>query len=313
MPDFSLFLPIYLAVVGNCMLFGLSCLQAFKYSINHPKNESNIVKLLVVFLLGLNTAHVILVVMSLWETLNTWPVGLVYLSMPLLWADLITAFVAFASQLFFTSRIWKFLGARWLAGLILAIFVTSSLYQLGAYIAFTTICAKSGLNAIMYANEKLVLSIWGMAAAQDILISLILITLIYQHGTGTFSRTAQLLHRLTIFAINTGLWTSLCAIFVIITMVAFPNNFAWVGLYLMICPLYCNTVFANLNGRSYIRGGSIITTSVNLENSGTTGGGHNQGARPQDSNLIFAVGTIRSNVSDFDSSQEANREEEDKV
>ncbi|KAF7345937.1 hypothetical protein MVEN_01616000 [Mycena venus] len=302
--DFSLLLPVYLAVVGNCMLFGLACMQAFQYSLNHPKTDNVIIKLLVVFLLALNTAHVILVVMAIWQDLNAWPAGLVDLSMPLLWADLITAFVAFASQLFFTARIWRFLKSTWLSWLILAIFVTSSVYQLGAYIAFTALCARTKLNATMFQNEKLVWSIWGMAATQDTLISGTLIVVLYQQGLGALPHTVRILHRLTLFAINTGLWTSLCALFVVITMVALPNNFAWVGLYLMICPLYCNTVLANLNGRSYIRGNSTIA-SYSLGNSDTT----REVSRQQDSNIIFAVGTLQSNISGFDGSQGASREE----
>ncbi|KAJ7239569.1 hypothetical protein B0H12DRAFT_1135948 [Mycena haematopus] len=300
--DFSLLLPVYLAVAGNCVLFGVSCMQAFQYSLNHPKKESVILKLLVLFLLGLNTAHVILVIMAMWELLSAWPANLVDLSMTLLWADLITAFVAISSQLFFTVRIWKFLKGSGLSWLILAIFVTSSLYQLGAYIAFTTLCARTKLNATMFQNEKLVWSIWGMAAAQDSLISGILIALLHQQGLGAIPQTVQMVHRLTIFAINTGLWTSLCALFVVITMVAYPNNFAWVGLYLMICPLYCNTVFANLNGRSYIRGSSTVA-SFSLGISDTT----HEAAEPQGS-LVFAVGALRSNISGFNDSQGESRE-----
>lgn len=304
--DFSLLLPVYLAVVGNCMLYGLACMQAFQYSLHHPKNESVITKLLVIFLLALNTAHVILVVIAVWEILPAWPAGLVDLSMPLLWADLITAFVAFASQLFFTYRIWRFSRRTWFSWLILAIFVTSSVYQLGGYIAFTTLCAKTKLNATMFENEKLVWSIWGMAAAQDILISVVLLVLIYQHGHEALPHTVRLLHRLSIIVINTGLWTALCALFVVITMVAFPNNFAWIGLYLMICPLYCNTVLANLNGRSYIRGSSTIESS-NLGKGPTT---TREPSQPQESNIVFAVGTFHTHGSGFDSSQGVSREEE---
>lgn len=37
-------------------------------------------------------------------------------------------------------------------------------------------------------------------------------------------------------------------------MAAYPNIQTYVALYLVVCPLYCNTLLANLNGRSFIRG-----------------------------------------------------------
>lgn len=37
-------------------------------------------------------------------------------------------------------------------------------------------------------------------------------------------------------------------------MAAYPQIQTYVALYLVVCPLYCNTLLANLNGRSYIRG-----------------------------------------------------------
>ncbi len=37
-------------------------------------------------------------------------------------------------------------------------------------------------------------------------------------------------------------------------MAAYPNIQTYVALYLVVCPLYCNTLLANLNGRGYIRG-----------------------------------------------------------
>ncbi|KAF7309946.1 hypothetical protein MIND_00367200 [Mycena indigotica] len=266
----AILLPVYLSVVGNGLLFGIACMQAFQYS------------------LGLNAGHLGLVVTAMWEVLEHWPTNAIALSMTLLWADLVTAFMAFASQLFFAGRIYKFLGRTRLAFVILAVFTISSLYQLGGYIAFTVLCAKTKLNATMFQYEKLVWSIWGMAAGQDILISLILIGLIYHHGSRSLPSTVQLVQRVTIFAINTGLWTSLCALFVIITMVAFPLKEAWIGLYLMICPLYCNTVLANLNGRNYIRGTSTIALNTLELPSSKSGSTTHQDVEPQVSNIVFA-------------------------
>lgn len=45
-------------------------------------------------------------------------------------------------------------------------------------------------------------------------------------------------------------------------MVAWPQIQIYVSLYFILCPLYCNTLLANLNARAYIRGESFTTPSI---------------------------------------------------
>jgi len=308
MVDYTPLIPLYLALVGNCILWGVACMQGFQYSLYHSKNDSSLVKLLVAFLLSLNTGHVVLVIVALWKQVTHWPSDKVDINLPLLWGDLLTAIVALTSQLFFTYRLWKFSPKNWLSWSILAIFVTSSVYQLGAYIAFTTLCAIKKLTVAFFEYEKLVLSIWGMAAAQDILITVVLIVLIYQHRHGALPSSVQIMHRLTIYVVNTGLWTALCALFVIITMVSFPSTLVWLALYMMICPLYTNTVLANLNGRTYIRGSSNVVSS----STGYSRTPHAELHPTQATGMVFALGTVHSSV-DSTSTQQMSRSDPEKI
>lgn len=82
------------------------------------------------------------------------------------------------------------------------------------------------------------MAFWGVGAAEDVLISMCLIYLLWHNrDRGGFRRyargelthndapaeafarsTERLIYRLTVFAVNTGLWTSLCALFVIVTV-----------------------------------------------------------------------------------------------
>lgn len=51
-------------------------------------------------------------------------------------------------------------------------------------------------------------------------------------------------------------------------MVGWPEIQAYVSLYFVLCPVYCNTVLANLNARSFIKGDDYATpdpsTSLNM-------------------------------------------------
>lgn len=96
----------------------------------------------------------------------------------------------------------------------------------------------------------------------------------------TSSRTEKLLLRLSIVIINTGLWTALVALFIILTashsflacsmqlspppqLVIWPQIQIYVSLYFILCPLYCNTLLANFNSREYVRGADFDTEKGN--------------------------------------------------
>ncbi|KAI9060945.1 hypothetical protein FKP32DRAFT_1730168 [Trametes sanguinea] len=130
------------------------------------------------------------------------------------WAGLFTSLVTLPTQLFFTLRIWRFSKNHWLVPLI---FLPCTLFQFAGYIG----------------------ALRGGPTAEIIFVIQV---------------TDRLIYRLTAFAINTGVWTALCALFTIITLAAYPNIQIYVSLNLVICPLYCNTLLANLNARGYIRG-----------------------------------------------------------
>jgi len=180
------------------------------------------------------------------------------LSAEYLWAGLFTTLAALPTQLFFTYRIWRFAKNHWLIPLI---FVPASLYQFGAYIAFTVICLQHGPTAqIIVDIEKLPMSFWGVGAAQDTLVSGCLMWMVWRfRAQSSYKRTEKLLLRLSVVIINTGLWTALVALFIILTLVIWPQIQIYVSLYFIVCPLYCNTLLANLNSREYVRGNDLDT------------------------------------------------------
>lgn len=68
-----------------------------------------------------------------------------------------------------------------------------------------------------------------------------------------YKSTRALLHRLMIWSVETGLITSVCQVMALVTFVAFPSNFFWLGLTLFYSRLYSNSTFASLNGRTSLR------------------------------------------------------------
>ncbi|KAJ6498103.1 hypothetical protein C8R47DRAFT_1112826 [Mycena vitilis] len=238
-------------IVGS-VLWGITCMQTFLYIIHHQEKDPLWIKFMVAWLWLMDTAHTVIVARGFWV--------LVYkvhdpfiLSQEYLYAGVFTALVALPTQLFFTYRVWK-ISNKWTP--LAVVFVIAAVYQLGASIAFTTICLQHGPTAeIIFQIEKLPMSLWGVGAAQDILISAVLLWMLWtSRGGPYFHSTDQMLARLSVLVVNTGVWTALVALFIIITMVAWPTVQIYVSLYFILCPLYCNTLLANLNARQFIRG-----------------------------------------------------------
>ncbi|KAF9017601.1 hypothetical protein BDZ89DRAFT_1022050 [Hymenopellis radicata] len=253
----------FACTLTGSVLWGITCMQTFLYFVYHNTHDSIGMKLMVVWLWIMDTIHMVIVDRGFWV--------LVYkvhdpfiLSTEYLVAGLFTALVALPVQLFFTYRIWIFSQRMWIVPLV---FIPASLYQFAGYIAFTVICLKNGPTAkIIFDIERLPQSIWGVGAAQDMLISGLLLWMIWRDRVNMddsriSARSARILQRLSIAVINSGLWTALTSLFIIIMMVVYPAQQIYVSLYFIVGPLYCNSLLANLNARNFIRG-KHFTTNV---------------------------------------------------
>jgi len=62
-----------------------------------------------------------------------------------------------------------------------------------------------------------------------------------------------MLARTAVLVVNTGVCTAVAAVLVIILLIAWPDLEIFTVPYAVICPLYCNTILANLNSRNYLR------------------------------------------------------------
>ncbi|KAK0466154.1 uncharacterized protein EV420DRAFT_1510150 [Desarmillaria tabescens] len=98
---------------------------------------------------------------------------------------------------------------------------------------------------------------WAVSAAVDILISASLLAMLWTRRHNVFKDTTQILNRLSILIVNTGLWTSLITVLTLIGLqvVILEEQDIYAALSFITCPLYCNTLLANLNIRDYIRHG----------------------------------------------------------
>ncbi|KAJ8597499.1 hypothetical protein M405DRAFT_836419 [Rhizopogon salebrosus TDB-379] len=78
--------------------------------------------------------------------------------------------------------------------------------------------------------------------------------------------TSEMIRRLLIFSVFSGIWTALFAILVMITVIpqylGFPDTAIFAVFDLPLCSLYCNTLLANLNSRDRGSTGSLNQLST---------------------------------------------------
>jgi len=249
---------ILAAVFVSLVFYGISILQMFIYYVRYPK-DTFILKSLVAFVFVLNTLHTFLISAGVWQCLILHfgdETFLLYTHTPMLIAVVVTSAISSSVQSFFIYRIWSLTRNRfkWVFPVVLIPFVVAQLV-LGAFYTVTampndtSITAISGPLLVRVAN---VLN--GAATAVDITITIALCTLLIMGRTG-FEDTDQMILRLIFISVNTGLWSAIFAFLSVILLVIYPNDLIFTALYYPLGTVYCNTLLASLNARSYARGG----------------------------------------------------------
>ncbi|KAJ3526363.1 hypothetical protein NMY22_g10198 [Coprinellus aureogranulatus] len=102
----------------------------------------------------------------------------------------------------------------------------------------------------------------ALAAAGDVLIAACLCVMLHRSRTG-FTRSDTMINKLIMFAVNTGVLTSVCAICSLIAITVAGDTFIYIAFFFCIGRLYTNSLLATLNARKMIRGAAdpIHTTS----------------------------------------------------
>jgi len=247
---------------------------------SYPWTVINTLQVAAVFLS--DTLHQILITHTVYTYLITNFGDLVALN-NLVWSIvamvLVNGLTAAMVQSFMTLRVWKLTnGSYALTGLVSAL-------VLGEFIAIIYFSAKAfqlGTFTQLPLIKGASISVNVLGAAGDVLIALILCSMLQQSRTG-FRKSETVINRLTIFTINTGLMTSLCAVASLVSIVAAPNAFIYIAFFVNLGRLYSNTLLATLNARQSIRN-TLDNTTISL--SGLKQGATSMGNSQRRSNNI---------------------------
>jgi hypothetical protein len=172
--------------------------------------------------------------------------------------------VAVTTQGFFVYRIFVFIGKNMVVPLI---WVPLAIYQLGSVLMYVwkALYIADGVHAVELAvlGDRFFMNIatssLSVAAGADVLIAVFLTLLLTRKRIATgYTSTAHILQRLMVFVVNAGIWTATFAILSLVLLHLYPTNLLYSVFAFPLCSVYCNTLLANLNARSYIRGDPVV-------------------------------------------------------
>ncbi|KAJ3511445.1 hypothetical protein NLJ89_g4092 [Agrocybe chaxingu] len=102
------------------------------------------------------------------------------------------------------------------------------------------------LSGLMYTT-------FALGTGSDLSVAVALSWLLYRSQTG-FRRTDSLIMMLMMYTVNTGMIVAIDASLGMILYIVMPNNFIFLGFYLLLSKLYLNSYLATLNARELLRG-----------------------------------------------------------
>ncbi|TEB22227.1 hypothetical protein FA13DRAFT_1741179 [Coprinellus micaceus] len=250
----------FVGMVAAATLHGVSCVQTLYYY-THQADEWP-TKLLVGAVMLFDTIHQALITHTVYTyVITNWgkPEILGKIVQSLVIEVLFNGLTALLVQSFLTMRVWKLSNKSIiLTGLI-------SLFVIGEFVVvvvFTAIALGFETFLELKKLEALSRTVNALAAAGDVLIAVALCVILHRSRTG-FHRSDSMINRLIVFAVNTGVLTSLCAVASLISISVSGDTFIYIGFFFCIGRLYTNSLLATLNARKMIRGASdpVHTTS----------------------------------------------------
>jgi len=160
-----------------------------------------------------------------------------------------------------------------------------------------------GLSSLMYLN-------FAAGTSSDLSVALALCYLLRGSRTG-FQRTDSLIRMLMMYTVNTGLLVALDATAGMFSFVFMPNNFVFLGFYLLLSKLYLNSYLAVLNLRKGLRENLDEPKSIHLSRIQSTmqwrsGVGYDLEGQRSDSQPALAASKSNGEMT-WDISLDANR------
>ncbi|KAJ7320734.1 hypothetical protein DFH08DRAFT_970463 [Mycena albidolilacea] len=251
----------------SCTLYGVTTLQTFIYIKRFWNTDLTILRLFVILIWILETAHEAFVCSYIFRAtiidIIKDPGALLRTRVSDDITTAITGLIIFFVQGFYIWRLWILSNKKLILVVPLAILVVA---HLGLEMAVMALTFKWPEFVEFHRITGYFTGAVGVAAATDITIAAAMFVLLKRRKTGVKS-TEQLLNRIVTYTISTGLLTSVVDI--VILFVALPNDLVYLCFFDFVPNLYSNSLLAMLNSRSSSVPGDLHL-EVDIEGSSET-------------------------------------------
>ncbi|KAJ6558369.1 hypothetical protein B0H19DRAFT_1150912 [Mycena capillaripes] len=296
----QLFATSFIGFAIATTLYGISVLQVYLYYRNYPSDHP-LLKSTVALLWVLDTLCTIFVAHSLYTyfVLNFGLNPTVDLIIP--WSftseKFLVTLITFIAQCFYARIIWKISSNIIITASVSVLAVVT--FALG--IVTTVHLFQNPLATAISARSFQILSglVQGLAALNDVLITVCLCVWLYQQkaGTGGWQErhafgTDKILDTLILYAVSRGVLVAVTQFMFLVLNLSLPHATYWMPFHQAVGKLYVNSVFATLNVRRTFANSDEKQPGTNLSfadmppglaTTGTTGTGTNG-----DSNITSA-------------------------
>ncbi|KAI1787187.1 hypothetical protein LXA43DRAFT_720638 [Ganoderma leucocontextum] len=264
--------PLLIGALLSCVLYGMAVIQIFLYFSNYER-DSIWMKLYVVLVWAIETASTTCVLAALWPVLILKWGSLHELSLtqsPMLHRVWMTGLGTFLVHMFYIYRIYMVNGRK---PLLPCLLIPFTLYQMIETCVYVHSGLSNGALSTLSGNTLTALGMSGRAAIAfiDIAIAALMVHALLKGGVPQFKSSRKMIFRLVILTINTGLWTAVFAILVLIMIIPYQNELYYTAVDFPLTSLYLNSLLANLNAREYVRSakGDVECNSYQLGDSQT--------------------------------------------
>jgi len=250
----------------SCTLYGFGCLQTYMYYKRYQQ-DSYWIRFLPAWLFAMQTASVIMLCVGEFKPLifNFGNYGVVLVKSPPenFFSLLFQGLISITAQFFFIYRIWKYAKSQPMMGTRVWIFsficVTLAIALFGLVLVLVSLGPVHKYSLIYLATDatwgSMTYAIVSINLLLDAVLALAMLWLLHHEGSLPFSGANFMLRRLMVMTVNSGLLAMTVALAGLVLRVVYPEDFAYAFCYLLLGPVYWNTVLANLNVRDYIRSG----------------------------------------------------------
>lgn len=250
--------PILVAGMLACPLYGLTLAQAAYYVRSYPDDKIYL-KALVAICVILETAHLALVLESahFFTIVCKLPeniMGLFLVRKSFAISFLLTILITALVQAFYALRVWRVNtlhpARRWLVAVVAVLCVA----QVGVGLASDALLQiEPQLTSIQDSKQKVLFSLeLSLAVICDVLISAALVYFLRSSRTG-YQSTENMINRLIIYSVNTGLVTSAMSIVILILYFTITTNTLFALFLIVISKVYVISLLVTLNSRNHVR------------------------------------------------------------